>query len=283
MAGSVGVPGWYRDPDGSGGQRYFDGNSWTHHRMPPAFAPPGYGWSPMPSWKGARIGRPHRGPGSLASPGRRLAARMLDGLVLLPVFAGLITLAVVLVAPHAGPILPRINTNTNTNETVSSPTPGLVWIYLAIAGALVFGGLAMVGYETIATVRFGRTLGKAWMRIRPLRLDGQALGWGRSLGRVGIYWLAGLLNWVGLLDPLWCLWDDNQQCLHDKVVDTIVINDANPSVSYQPSPPLVAAPSAPPWSAGDYPLPPAAGSPFATQAPTAPSPWPPYGYWGPRL
>jgi hypothetical protein len=32
-------------------------------------------------------------------------------------------------------------------------------------------------------------------------------------------------NGIGLLDPLWCLWDANQQCLHDKVVDSVVIND----------------------------------------------------------
>jgi hypothetical protein len=28
--------GWYSDPDGSGGQRYFDGQSWTEHRSPAA-------------------------------------------------------------------------------------------------------------------------------------------------------------------------------------------------------------------------------------------------------
>lgn len=34
--------GWYPDPDGSGGQRYFDGQSWTDHRAPAAAveAPP---------------------------------------------------------------------------------------------------------------------------------------------------------------------------------------------------------------------------------------------------
>lgn len=33
--------GWYPDPDGSGGQRYFDGQSWTDHRAPAAVkAPP---------------------------------------------------------------------------------------------------------------------------------------------------------------------------------------------------------------------------------------------------
>src|SRR6476620_4302306 len=26
--------GWYPDPDGSGGQRYWDGSAWTEHRSP---------------------------------------------------------------------------------------------------------------------------------------------------------------------------------------------------------------------------------------------------------
>ena len=32
--------GWYPDPDGSGGQRYWDGNIWTEHRSPAAPAAP---------------------------------------------------------------------------------------------------------------------------------------------------------------------------------------------------------------------------------------------------
>ncbi|MDT4950911.1 MAG: hypothetical protein QOJ37_3506 [Pseudonocardiales bacterium] len=32
--------GWYPDPDGTGGQRYFNGGSWTEHRAPAAGAPP---------------------------------------------------------------------------------------------------------------------------------------------------------------------------------------------------------------------------------------------------
>ena len=31
--------GWYPDPDGSGGQRYWDGSSWTEHRSPAAHEP----------------------------------------------------------------------------------------------------------------------------------------------------------------------------------------------------------------------------------------------------
>ena len=35
---------WYPDPDGSGGQRYWDGTTWTQHRVPPPSPPPP--WAP---------------------------------------------------------------------------------------------------------------------------------------------------------------------------------------------------------------------------------------------
>src|ERR1019366_3601220 len=81
-------PGWFADPAGSGGQRYFDGTNWTEHVMPPppppppatpppippypaygAGAPPAYGagappgyvaWNPP--WKGAELAGPNRAP-----------------------------------------------------------------------------------------------------------------------------------------------------------------------------------------------------------------------------
>ena len=119
MSEGAAPPGWYPDP-GGGGQRYFDGSAWTGHTAP---------WPPSSPWKGARFGRPPSGPGSLADPGRRLAARLLDGLVFLPVFLACAVVALVLVAPHAGPIFPR--QNLDPNATV--PTPGFVWLYLAVA------------------------------------------------------------------------------------------------------------------------------------------------------
>jgi uncharacterized RDD family membrane protein YckC len=63
------------------------------------------------------------------------------------------------------------------------------------------------------------------MKIRPVTVDGHALGWGRAFSRAAVPWFAGILGWLGLLDSLWCLWDADRQCLHDKIVGTLVVND----------------------------------------------------------
>jgi len=221
---------WYPDPDGYGGQRYWDGAAWTQFRVPPpvapvppqgaGFPPPGWG---APPWKGARLGRPQSGPGALAEPGRRLGARVLDILLLVPVFAVLLVVALSIFGPGFGPIFPNAS-GTSTPGNV--PTPGFVWIYLTVFACLFLTGLVMLAYQTVAVARFGRTFGMAWLHIRPLRVSGGTLGWGRSFARAAIFWLAGFLGWIGLLDPLWCLWDGERQCLHDKVADSIVVNDA---------------------------------------------------------
>jgi uncharacterized RDD family membrane protein YckC len=215
---------WYPDPYGGGGQRYWNGAAWTEFWVPPPPAQfPPYGvWGPPP-WKGAQLGRPASGAGALANPGRRLGARMLDFLVLLPVFALLVGITLAIFAARFGPIIPKVPAYPS-NATV--PTPGIVWVYVTIIACIIITGVLMMAYDTVAVAKFGRTFGMAWLHIRPLRVAGGPLGWGRAFGRAVIFWLAGFLGWIGLLDPLWCLWDDKRQCLHDKVADSIVVNDA---------------------------------------------------------
>lgn len=220
MSAPLPQAGWYPDPVVPGAQRYWDGTTWTQHvAPPPPTMPPGWYLAPQPQWKGARFGLPAAGPGALATPARRLGARCLDALLLLPIFIALCVIAVSLAIPRVGPIFPKVTTGNPT------PTPGFLWIYWLIIGCFVATGAVMVVYETIATAKWGRTLGKKWVRIRPLQADGTALGWGRALGRVVFVWLATFLSWIGLLDSLWCLWDGDHQCLHDKIVHTVVVND----------------------------------------------------------
>ncbi len=47
-------PGWYPDPDGKGGQRYFDGSSWTDARIAPKKP---FAWASVPiaGWIGLAL------------------------------------------------------------------------------------------------------------------------------------------------------------------------------------------------------------------------------------
>lgn len=219
---------WYPDPEVLGGLRYWDGYAWTVHRTPPPapfspyYGPPG--GSAKPPWKGADLGRPAFGPGSLAEPGRRLGGRMIDILVVAPVFVVLVIVTLLIAAPHFGPWFPVANEGTY-GTTTNGQVPGFVWFYLVLIGSFIVTGLVMLAYQTIAVGAYGRTLGQASLDLRPVRMDGTPLGWGPAFTRALIFWLAGFLGWIGLLDPLWCLWDDRRQCLHDKVAGSIVIND----------------------------------------------------------
>jgi uncharacterized RDD family membrane protein YckC len=148
---------------------------------------------------------------------------MLDLLVLLPVYLVLLVVTLLIAAPRFGPLFPTDANGQYPSTRVA--TPGFVWLYLVVLGCALVASVVMVAYETILVAHWGRTLGMRWLAIRPLGTDGVPLGWGRSFVRAVVYWLFGLLGWIGLVNVLWCLWDDDRQCLHDKAADSIVVND----------------------------------------------------------
>lgn len=168
------------------------------------------GPSPVPP----HMPHPER-PGGGPAPTRRpsLAAQTVgnQGLRLLAVAIDLLTMAVILALPSAGIGLFRGLAN------ISSQAPfGLV---LVVALAMSFL------YSPLMTALFGGTVGKLTCGLRVVRLtDGRRLSYGQALGRHLAHGVVGVVPVLGQIDALFCLWDRPfRQCLHDKIVGSVVI------------------------------------------------------------
>jgi uncharacterized RDD family membrane protein YckC len=163
----------------------------------PAPPPPEYG-------AGAPFGEP-MGPAPgmppLGGRGRRLVARIIDGV--------LVTVVCSLVVGWF------VDWNSRSGEATLSLVVGLVyWVY-----------------ESLMLARDGQTLGKKAMRIRVARLaDGAVPTAGEAWGRAAVYTLPSVLCcglWV-VIDGGLCLFDQPyHQCVHDKTVRSVVVSTAH--------------------------------------------------------
>ncbi len=180
-------------------------------------APPGY--YPPP---GYRYVAPAVSPAGypLADFGQRLAARIIDGLILgaaaavviIPIY---IYFAFVVIEPQV----------TVDGEFVGSEMDIVASLLGLIGFVFVFTLLLAYVYEVEMMFRSGQTPGKRIMKIRIIPVDpAQILTRGhaarRFLAQQGSQLVPGL-SWV---DGLFQLWDKPyRQCLHDKFAKTLVI------------------------------------------------------------
>lgn len=132
-----------------------------------------------------------------ASRGRRLVARILDGLLV-----GVPTAVVlVLLGVKAG---------------------SLVWVALSWLPPLVY----LVLMLSRSGPHNGQTLGKQWLGVRVVETGGGDVTTGTALKRTLLgETLLGIVTFgiYSLLDALWCLWDGKRQTLHDKIGGTVVV------------------------------------------------------------
>jgi uncharacterized RDD family membrane protein YckC len=166
--------------------------------------PPG-GWEqPIaqqgPGWHG----RP------LASWGSRLAAYLIDGLILL---VPVIVLTVIIVAIAAG---------SDTGAVVT----GIVGFLAYLVAAFLYAPLLMAREGP----RNGQTWGKQMLDIRVIRDSGEHMtfGWAalREIAVKGL--VVGIASSIIPLIPwflnfFWPLWDDQNRALHDMVASTHVV------------------------------------------------------------
>lgn len=157
--------------------------------------------------------------GHPAGLGRRLAARLIDTLVL-----GALTAAVAV--PLWGTVTDHIDAKVEAAKqsgrqmTVYLVDGTTLPVFATILAVLLLGGAL---YEALPTLKWGRTLGKKLCGVRVLDIeshDTPALG--AALRRWFVYSVLGVLV-VGVLNVLWCLFDRPwRQCWHDKVARTFV-------------------------------------------------------------
>lgn len=140
----------------------------------------------------------------LASCGRRLAAVLLDAVV---IFFLLWLLSVV----------------TPWNPFVSSDAEFWrpQWTS-SLQGILVF----LLPNAYLLATR-GQTIGKALLQMRIVRLDGSPAALGRLLGlRYGVGYVVNIIPLIGMvfaiLDSL-LIFRSSKRCLHDQIADTVVI------------------------------------------------------------
>ncbi|MFE9765706.1 RDD family protein [Streptomyces sp. NPDC005808] len=154
-----------------------------------------------------------------AGLGRRLAARLVDTVVL----AGVTAVAAVPLGTKAvDHINAKVDAAKLSGEAVTvwlldGTTAGYLGIVLAVL--LLFGVL----YDALPTARWGCTLGKKLCGIDVRDIEGhEPPTFGSALRRWLVYAVTGVLG-VGVLGVLWCLFDKPwRQCWHDKAAHTFV-------------------------------------------------------------
>ncbi|MFE9452643.1 RDD family protein [Streptomyces sp. NPDC006739] len=154
-----------------------------------------------------------------AGLGKRLLARLIDGLVL-----GAVTgaAAVPLGTRAADHVRQKIDAARLSGRTVTVwLLDGTTGTYLGIVLAVLL--LAGVLYEALPTAKWGRTLGKKLCGLEVRDIEGhQPPAFGASLRRWLVYSVPGLLG-IGIVGVAWCLFDRPwHQCWHDKAAHTFV-------------------------------------------------------------
>lgn len=172
-----------------------------------------------------------------ARPGLRLAARLLDilvvGIVVLVVQLPIWT-AVLSHNPEIRQLVDEYLSDQGSDVQLAALQQALLpWATLSSAVMLLIWFL----YEVPLTVRRGQTLGKLLVGIRVTSAapTGQ-LSWIAVLGRWAILGLPSLFGFIGILfqalDCGWQLSDPaRRQCLHDKAVGTVVVRAERPGTA----------------------------------------------------
>jgi uncharacterized RDD family membrane protein YckC len=148
-----------------------------------------------------------QGPGALAGRGKRFLAALIDGII-----TGAI--GYIIAAPIVGAGAMTSNNHLGARFGANGITAVIAIIYFGLQHG-----------------KWGQSIGKRALGIRVVRAaDNGPIGYGAAFGRVGFTYVFSVIT-IGigsLIDAIWIFWDGRKQCLHDKVVKTVVVNADGP-------------------------------------------------------
>ena len=114
------------------------------------------------------------------------------------------------------------------------------WRVVVAAAALAF---LIYAAWFLSALSGGQTPGKQIVGVRVIRANGEPSGWGLAFVReVIIEWVVvGFLSAMTggifyIVNYVWPLWDKDRQALHDKMVETLVVEAAPPATPPGPAP-----------------------------------------------
>jgi uncharacterized RDD family membrane protein YckC len=145
----------------------------------------------------------------VAEPGTRLVAHIVDNLVTMLPFIGLMIVGIAVGA--------------STGARKGGSNEGGIVMLLSM-GLGMMGTLAVLGYQFYLLVQTGQTLGKRMMRIKVVRTDGSPADFVRvvllrSVVPYAINFACGIFS---LVDALFIFGAD-RRTLHDQIADTKVV------------------------------------------------------------
>lgn len=200
--------------------------------VPPAApvpaAPQAPGQQPPGGWH-QPLAAPDPYAGRYASWWSRAGAWLIDGLITgVPV----VVLMIVAFIPLLGSL--GLGASGNEGEAAAAALAGAFWFLILLFVGLILMFLIRLFYGALLMQRQGERNGQTWgkqaLGIRVVRADGRPYDFGAGLLRDGVveyllFWVVGssLMGIPTLLDYLWPLWDDQNRCLHDMMVDSRVI------------------------------------------------------------
>lgn len=155
-----------------------------------------------------REGMTQPGNFSYGNFGRRLVAKIIDGLILGAAGVGVNMLLALAIYGSANYFKPNTSQMTMATLFLFQGLSMLIGIGMGLAYALFF------------IRRYDATPGKMALGLKLIRPDGSSLSVGRIIGRHFAEWISGMILMIGYI---MAGFDEERRALHDRICDTRVI------------------------------------------------------------